>query len=146
MEGADEVLALGQVDRDLSAYGGVHHGEQTGGHLDHRHAPKVSCCDEAGEVSDHAAPYRHHEMTPLRLSVRQPAVDECGRLQRLAPFPGRHLEHVRSDAGRLQGHLGAPGVSMHALVRDDVGRRGAQHLACPLPQLLDCAPAHPDPL
>ena len=55
VEGADEILAGGQVDGDLAADGGVDHAEEGGGGVDEGHAADVRGGGGAGEVGDDAA-------------------------------------------------------------------------------------------
>jgi hypothetical protein len=55
VEGADHVLAEGMVDAGLAAHGGIHLGQQGGGHLDEGHAALVAGRREAGEIADDAA-------------------------------------------------------------------------------------------
>ena len=55
VERAAEVLARGQVDGGLATDGGIHAGQQRGGHLNQAHAPQIGGCGEAGEVAHHAA-------------------------------------------------------------------------------------------
>ena len=58
VERADQVLALGEVDRGLAADGGVDLGEQRGRGLHDRDAAVVHGGGEAGGVADHAATER----------------------------------------------------------------------------------------
>ena len=52
VEGADEVLAAGQVHAGLAAHGGVHLGEQRGRHLQEIDTPLVAGGGEPGNVAD----------------------------------------------------------------------------------------------
>ena len=55
MEGADEVLALRQIDGCLSADGGIDHGQQCGRHLHQPDAAQIACRGKARQVARHAA-------------------------------------------------------------------------------------------
>ena len=58
MEGADEILAAGMIDRRLAADRGIHLREQRRRHLHEVHAALVAGRDKAGQVADHAAAER----------------------------------------------------------------------------------------
>ena len=63
-EGADQVLALGQVHAGLAADGGVDLAEQRGGHVHDGHAPVVDGGGEPGDVGDEATADGHHGVGP----------------------------------------------------------------------------------
>ena len=50
MEGSHQVLAGRSVDAGLSTDGGVHHGQQGGGRLNHRDPPQPGGGREAGQI------------------------------------------------------------------------------------------------
>ena len=54
-EGTDQVLAGGGIHAGLAAHGGIHHGQQGGGHLQEAHAAHPARGHEAREVAGHAA-------------------------------------------------------------------------------------------
>ena len=69
-EGADQVLALGQVDAGLAADGRVDLAEQRGGHVHDGDAPVVDGGGEAGHVGDHAAADGHDRVGPGQAPLR----------------------------------------------------------------------------
>ena len=132
-----------QVDGGLAAYGGVHHGEQAGGHLREWQAAQVGRRHEAGEVADYAAADRDYQMAALRLALGKPAVYELHGVQRLVGLARGHDEHVRRDAGGFKRELRAPRLPMHALVGDDVRGGCVERGVDALANLVDYVPAYP---
>ena len=61
VKGAQEVFPFGQVDGGLAPDGGVHHGQQGGGHLDEGQPPHPDGGQKAGEVPHYAPAQRHDE-------------------------------------------------------------------------------------
>ena len=95
VEGADQVLALRQVDRGLAADGGVDHGQQRGWQLQERYAAHPAGGGEAGEVADHAAAQRYHAGVAAGAEFGQAlhqAVEVGHRLLRLAGGQDHHIE------------------------------------------------------
>ena len=81
MERAEQILALRRVDAGLAADGGIDLRQQRGRHLHEIDAAAQDRRGKAGEIADHAAAERDHEIVALDL----------GRDQRLADlFAGRH--------------------------------------------------------
>ena len=65
MKGADQVLAVPRIDRGLAADRGIDLRQQRGRYL---HVVETAADDrggEAGEIADHAAAERHHEVAAL---------------------------------------------------------------------------------
>ncbi len=88
VEGADQVLGPGVIDRHLAAYGGVDHGEQAGGDLNQGDSPQEGRRHEARQVADDAAAQSDDTVPSLRLLRYQPIVDPRGRIERLAGLAG----------------------------------------------------------
>jgi len=55
IEGADEVLAFGEVDAGLAADGAINLSDERGGDVDEGDAAQVAGGDKAGDVADHSA-------------------------------------------------------------------------------------------
>ena len=103
MERADQVLALGEVDRGLAADGGVDLGEQRGRGLHDRDAAVVHGGGEAGGVAHHTATERDHRVVaqePPGGETRAQVVDGGERLGVLALA---HQEQVGRDPRPLEG-------------------------------------------
>ena len=87
MEGADEVLALGQVDAGLAADRRVDLGDERRRDLDQRHAAQVRGRQEPGRVAQRAAADRDQRVAALDPQPRQLArrlADDRQLLGRLA--------------------------------------------------------------
>ena len=149
VERADQVLALGQVDRGLAADGGVDLREQRGRRLHDGDAAVVHRRREAGGVADHAAAEGDDGVVaeqPPRREARAQGVDGGERLGVLAVADE---EEVGGDVGALQrgderrrvevGDAGladdrdapaaaeqAPGLAEHAGADDDVVGRALE--------------------
>ena len=87
VEGADQILAAGVVDRGLAAYGGVHQREQGRRNLDVGDAALVGGRGEAGNISHHPSAERDDRGAAVVTPGDQP-VDDVGErregLERLA--------------------------------------------------------------
>ena len=104
MEGADEVLALGRVDAGLAADGGVDLRQQRGRDLHEAHAATHDAGGEAGEIADHAAAERDHEIAALEPHLEQ-ALRQRAPARRSSWSP-RRAPGLR--AGAQPGGLQAP--------------------------------------
>ena len=60
VEGADQILPLGDIHRGLAAHRGIHHGKQGGRQLYAIDASHPASRGEAGQVADHAAAQREY--------------------------------------------------------------------------------------
>ncbi len=133
-EGADQVLALGQVDPGLAADGRVDLGQERGGHVHVGRAAVERGGGEPGEVGHHPAPHGHHHVGPAEsrpgeataqlLQVRE-------RLGRLAVGDGHHLEGdagIDLDPDPLLGHHHGPAGRRHRR-RDHPGELVADPVA-----------------
>ena len=59
------------IDAGLPADTGIDHREQSGRHLNERHAPQQRGRDEAGHVADHPPAERHHRGNALQPRVQK---------------------------------------------------------------------------
>ena len=76
MEGSHQVLAAGQVDPDLAADAGVHHGEQRRRNLDEGQAAQEARRREARQVPHHSATQCHDDRAAIENpSINKEAVD-----------------------------------------------------------------------
>ena len=109
MEGADEVLALGQVHTGLAAHARVDHGEQRRRQLHEGDPAQVRGSGEPGEVADHAAAERHDEARSVDAGAAQRRADLRERRERLRALAGRHGDTRDARPGELEGraHRGA---------------------------------------
>ena len=98
-EGADQVLALGQVHAGLAADGGVDLAQQRGGHVHHRDAPVVDRGGEPGGVGDHAAADGHHAVAPGEAPPGPVPAQVLDGAEVLAVLALAHGEHAVLDAG-----------------------------------------------
>ncbi len=102
MEQADQVLALGRVDRGLAADRGIHLGQQGGGNLRKGDAALEHGGGEAGEIADHPAAQRHDQALAVDLHVEQRAGQFLQPCKAFAAFAGRHHDGTGVDAGLAQ--------------------------------------------
>ena len=127
-EGADEVLALGQVDAGLAADGGVDLRQQRGGDVHVRRAAVVGGGREAGDVGDDAAAHGDDDVGPREARRGEAAGQILDGGERLGVLA------VGDDAD-LGGHAGIealdpPGVG-DGLLGDDGGGLGARRDEAP---------------
>ncbi len=102
MEGADQVLALGRVDRGLAAHRGVDLGQKGGGDLDEIDAALVDRRREAREVADHPAAEGHDQVAAVELEIQQ-AAGQLGEMgEALGLLAGRQHDQLHVDPRRLQ--------------------------------------------
>ncbi len=110
MEGADQVLALGCVDRGLAAHRGIHLGQEGGGDLHEADAALVDGRREAREVAHHAAPEGHDQVAAIKLEVEQ-AAGQLGQMgEALGLLAGRQGDQLGLDARLLQAVQQRPAV------------------------------------
>ena len=111
VEGTDQVLALGQVDRRLAADRRIHLADECRRHRDPVDAAKIRRCDEAGDVSRAAA--AEGDERPATIEPELPPEALRGR-DRLRLLAGRHRQYRRIDGRRVE--------LEQAFVRDELGR------------------------
>ncbi len=120
VEGADEVLPLGQVDAGLAADGGVDLGQQRGRGLQAGHAPVVGGGGEAGGVADDAAAEGHDGVAPEQPPGGEPAAERLDGRQALGLLAVAHEEDLGGGAGGGQGGQQRLGVAVgDGLLADD---------------------------
>ena len=138
MEGADEVLAHGQVHRRLAADRGIHRRQQGGGHLHAVDAAHVAGRREAGQVADHAAAQRHGEVGAGQFALGEERYGAGEGLKRLVLFAVWKGKDIGADARRLQRGNERFGVERaDAVVRDHGAAFAAHRLRDALPRLLE---------
>jgi hypothetical protein len=109
VEGADQVLAFGEVDPGLAPDGGVDHAEHGGGHVDQRHPAQPGGGGEPGDVGGGAAADRHQRVGPPGGDGGQPLVQPGHHLQPLGVLPRRDLDQVDGQPAPAEGPAGPPG-------------------------------------
>ena len=103
VEGADEVLALRQVDGRLAADRAVDLGDERRRDVDDRHPAQVDRGQEAGRVAERTAADRHDRLAPLDPQAARAlaaSLDETEALGRLAL---RETCRARGQTGRVEG-------------------------------------------
>ena len=75
----DHVLAQRMIDAGLAAHGGVHLGQQGGGHLDEIDPALIDRGRKPGQVADHAATQRHDRGVAPTAIFQQPRGDDVQR-------------------------------------------------------------------
>ena len=144
VEGADRVLAAGQVDPGLAADRGVDLGQQRGRNLDVVDAAQEAGGDEASQIAHRTAAEGHHPTVTLAAALEHLPPDRGGGLDRLRRLAVGHLDRLDPGrAGSLEqvpcrgaavtiGHLArkqehdpAPAPRRHATERA-LGARGQQ--------------------
>ncbi len=145
VEGADQVLALGQVHAGLAAHRAVHLGEQGGGHLHERNAAKVDRGEEPGHVAGHAAAQGEDGVAAVKAALGQVAgqsFDGGQVLARLAVGKGEQLAVDTRGAERIR-HLPAVERPDH-VVADDRPAPADARLGQPGPHRVEHAAADDD--
>ena len=101
-EAPGQVLSGSQVDSYLSAYGGIHLGQEGGGDLNEIHAPEDGGGGEARQVPHHAAAQGNDGVGAGEAEVHHglPQGDQVGGA--LGPLPGGACKQARIEAGGLQ--------------------------------------------
>ena len=94
IEGADQVLSAGMIDRGLAAHGGIHEGEQRGRDLHQAHAALVGGGGESRHVADHAAAKGDHRRRAVVALVDQRVEYRRVRVQGLERFAVPDLDDV----------------------------------------------------
>jgi hypothetical protein len=103
VEGADEVLALGQVDAGLAADRRVDLGQERRRHLEAGDPAVVGGGREPGGVTDHAAAEGRHGIAPQEAPGSEAPAERLHRRQALRRFAVVHEEDVGGGAGGVEG-------------------------------------------
>ena len=93
MEGADEILALRDVDRGLAADRGIDHRQQRGRQLHAIDAAHPAGCGESGHVADHAAAERIDAGVAGCPHFRKRGDDAVEVVEGLGALAGRQDQH-----------------------------------------------------
>jgi hypothetical protein len=125
VEGADQVLALGQVDGGLAADRGIHLGQQRGGDLHEADAAQQDGGGEAGDVADHPAAQRDDQVAALAALFDQRAAEPLQVREVLGALAGRQHDGLVRDALR-----GEPGGERRQV---QAGDRAVAHHEDPRP-------------
>ena len=97
MKGADQVLALRQVDAGLAADRGIHLREQARRHLHEAHAAAQNRGGKAGEVAHHAAAEGNHDVAALHAELEQSLAKLGEHGKTFARFAGCHHRLAEED-------------------------------------------------
>lgn len=126
VEGADQVLAAGEVDPDLTADRAVDLGEQGGGDLDESEAAEVGGGDEPGEVAGDASAQGDEEGLPFEAVSGELVVALGNDAEGLRFLARRHGDERGVEAGVPQGFEGGLRVERGYVVIRDHRAAGAQ--------------------
>ena len=130
VEGADQVLARGGVDRRLAADGAVDLGEQGCRQLNEAATALEYRRRKAGEVADDSAAEREDVIAALDFLGEQPLGDMSEALPAFGPFAGIEHQPARLPPGGKQRRFhGFAPVPRHVGVGDDRHPLLAQQLA-----------------
>ena len=122
VEGTNQILRDGQVDRRLAPDARIHHSSERRGHVHEPDATQIRRSDEACQVADDTTPDGHDGIAALDALLGQPVVERSRAGKRLAGLTGRHGEHAHLDACAMEGTLcRASVVVQHVAVGDDEG-------------------------
>ena len=102
VEGADQVLGQGMVDRGLASDGGVDLGEHRGRELDDVDAAHIGRRREAGHVTHGAAAERQHRGGSVQTSRQQLVPTALGDLQGLGALALGDLDRRHREPRRLE--------------------------------------------
>jgi hypothetical protein len=92
VESADQILSRGGVDGRLASDRGVHHRDQSRGHLDDGDSPHESGGDEAREISDYTTAERDYRRVPAESFGEQLVGQTRPRFARLVGLARRNRE------------------------------------------------------
>ena len=116
-EGADEVLALGEVKSYFAPNGPVHHRQQGGRQLDEIYAPHVAAGHETSQVTDHTAPEREERPVAGQAGGGQPTDDPLVDREALRSLARGDRDDVGDNPPRAFEGVGYGGGMERAHVR-----------------------------
>ena len=120
MEGADQVLALAGIDRGLAADRGIDLRQQRGRHLHKVEAAPDDGGGKSGEIADHSAAQRDHEVGALDTGFDQSLAQALEHGKALGALARRYRRRGGGDAGLGERGLGGcEVVARDGLVGDD---------------------------
>ncbi len=126
VKGADEVLAVLGIDRGLAADGGIDLRQQRGRDLHIVEPAAHHCRRKSGEVADHPAAERHHQVGALDARGDEGLAHPLQDGEALRALARRHGHHGGADPGLRQRRLcSGEMVVRDGLVADD-GDLGAR--------------------
>ena len=129
VEAARLVFAAVQVHGGLAAYGGIHHGQQGGGHLDIGHAPLVGGGGEARQIPHNAAAQSDDEVAPGETAVAEEVQCLTVGIQIFLLFSMGEYEVLHLKSGVLQGSFCQSAVQgKHGVVGNDGGPAAGEKL------------------
>ncbi len=98
IEGSDQVLSLGVINRHLAANRGIHHRHQARGNLKQGHPPEVGSRHKSGKVSHHSPTESQDDFTALGAALDQEVVHLACNLNGLAFLAPGHNEGIDAKA------------------------------------------------
>jgi len=102
VEGADEVLSLGEVDGVLAAHARIDHGQERRGHDDEVDAAQIGGGDQTGEIPHHPAAHGHDAVIATEALLGERAVELTGDLERFARLARGHRHRDDGEARLLE--------------------------------------------
>ena len=106
VEGADQILAVGGIDRGLAADGRIHIRQQRGRDLHVIEPAPHHRRHEAGEIADHAAAERNRQIAALDARGDDRLADLLEDAIALRGFAGGNDDAARRHAGMAQRRFG----------------------------------------
>ena len=120
VEGADQILAVGGIDRGLAADRGIDLRQQRGRNLHVIEAAPHYRRGEAGKIADDATAERNHQIAALHPRRDDRLADLLEHSIAFRGLAGRHDGAVHRHAGSGQRRLGArQHVARHVVVGDN---------------------------
>ena len=98
MKSPDQVLALRGIDPGLAPHRTVHLRQKRCRDLHKTHPAPQHRSGKAGQIPDHPASQRHHQITPFHLLLQQPFDSAFKMRPALGAFPGRQNQRLAGDA------------------------------------------------
>ena len=145
IESPHQVFALGQVHGHLAPHGGIHLGQQGGGHLHKGHAPQKGSRRQPGQVAHDPAAQGDYRVPAGEPRLAQEVIDLAQGGQGFGGFPGGEGEGGAGQARALEALLQPAQVQRaHLIVGDNGAAAGAQGLHHQRPGPVQDAGGHVD--
>ena len=103
IKGADQILALRDIDPGLATHRAVHLGQKGGGNLDKRDAPHVDGGQKTGDISGHPASQGDERVLTVQTELGELACQIGNRGQVLACLASGKGDELRGNTCRGQG-------------------------------------------